>query len=566
MRVRRSRAAFALTIAVAVTAAVTVPDASARQVAWIRQDGSNQWDTFSDVAATRSAAYAVGVTEGGVLPGQTFPPGGHDAVLRRYATDGTVRWTTQFGTPATDIANGVSAFGSAVYVVGTTEGVMSGPASAGGVDAFLRRYDPSGEIRWTRQFGTSGSDTARAVVATAAGVVVVGQTTGAFPDETSAGSEDAFIRMYGPGGQLKWTDQFGSASHDDGLDVAMDSTGIYVSGHAGDALPGQTAAGNFDVFVRKYDLAGTRKWTRQFGTIGSDNGFGISVAPAGVFVAGRAGQALPGGTHVGNYDAFVRRYRRDGTVVWTRQFGTAGDDSASGVAATRGGVFVSGQTGGTLSGQSSAGNPDAFVRKYDAAGKVVWTRQYGTPGFDAATGVSAARHGVFASTATDNTFPGETSAGGGDLAMARIVSYQPDGSISRAARSGYVGDGVYNRTGAGQLRGVSAPRGGSRTLFIRVQNDGDAVDRLTVEGCRRTKGARVRYLAGIEGAKDVTDAVVAGTYSPGAIDPSANKVLRVVLTVRKDAAVGSVGRCKVVLGSTESVRQDAVVAQVTVTN
>ena len=41
--------------------------------------------------------------------------------------------------------------------------------------------------------------------------------------------------------------------------------------------------------------------------------------------------ALPGQTHLGKSDAYVRKYDGDGDELWTRQFGSRGLDMADGV-------------------------------------------------------------------------------------------------------------------------------------------------------------------------------------------------------------------------------------------
>src|SRR5262245_45810159 len=56
-------------------------------------------------------------------------------------------------------------------------------------------------IQWTRQFGTTGgsSDVAFAVAVDVSGnAYVVGQVLGAFAGQTSAGGSDAFLRKYDP--------------------------------------------------------------------------------------------------------------------------------------------------------------------------------------------------------------------------------------------------------------------------------------------------------------------------------------------------------------------------------
>ena len=68
------------------------------------------------------------------------------------------------------------------------------------------------------------------------------------------------------------------------------------------------------------------------------------------------------------------------------------------------GVYVAGETGGALPGQTrtSGGGDDAFVRKYDRNGNELWTRQFGSAGQfegrvgeDRASGVAADATGVY---------------------------------------------------------------------------------------------------------------------------------------------------------------------------
>jgi hypothetical protein len=59
----------------------------------------------------------------------------------------------------------------------------------------------------------------------------------------------------------------------------------------------------------------------------------------------------------------VRKYDAAGNELWTRQFGTADLDEALGVAAGAAGVYVAGYTFGTFPGQVNAGAADAFVAK-----------------------------------------------------------------------------------------------------------------------------------------------------------------------------------------------------------
>ena len=134
------------------------------------------------------------------------------------------------------------------------------------------------------------------------------------------------------------------------------------------------------------------EWVDQFGSSNPQNDFARAVdADGNVYIAGQVAGALPGEVSVVPFDAFLRKYDATGNVLWTSQFGTTSHDEATGVAvAPDGSVYVSGRVDGALPGQFHAGGADAFVRKYDAAGNAQWTRQFGTPGSDIGWGVAVA--------------------------------------------------------------------------------------------------------------------------------------------------------------------------------
>ncbi len=274
---------------------------------WTRQFGTVRGDYAHAVAVDGSGVYVVGFT-GGTFLGQESA-GNADAFLRKYDADGTEVWTRQFGTDALDIATAIAVDGSGVYVAGVTEGALPGQTYGGDLDAFLRRYDKSGTEGWTHQFGTSRWDVARAVATDASGVYVAGWTLGTLPDQASAGGLDAFLRKYDADGTEGWTRQFGTDEWEYAYAVATDSSGVYVAGSTGGTFPGQTKAGSgssLEAFVRKYDTSGTEVWTRQFGSaVGLVEAYAVAADPSGVYAAGVAIGPLPGQTPLGGQDAFL---------------------------------------------------------------------------------------------------------------------------------------------------------------------------------------------------------------------------------------------------------------------
>jgi hypothetical protein len=102
------------------------------------------------------------------------------------------------------------------------------------------------------------------------------------------------------------------------------------------------------------------------------------------------------GTQKGRGDAFIRKVDTGGRVIWGRQFGTPASDAALYVATdTAGNAYVLGRTSGKLA-RTLRGNSDFFLRKYTASGGVAWTRQFGLETSDMPGGVAVSGSYVYA--------------------------------------------------------------------------------------------------------------------------------------------------------------------------
>lgn len=394
---------------------------------WTRQFGSGSPDEALGVALDRAGdAYVVGWT-GGTLSGQVSA-GAVDAFVRKVDPAGKELWTRQFGSWERDFARAVAVEDAGdAYVVGEIYGTLPGQSSAGGYDAFVRKYDPAGKELWTRQFGGGGGEGAWGVALDAAGnAYVVGTTGAALPEQSPAGSFDAFVRKYDPADNEVWTRQFGSKVGDGGRGVAVDASGnVSVVGTTEGSLAGQTSAGGFDAYIRQYDPAGQEIWTRQFGSSADDYAVAVANDLAGnPTVAGSTDGTLPGQTSGGGTEAFLRRFDPAGTARWTHQFGTGSADEGWGVAVdAAGNTYVIGTTEARSLIQTTPAKTDCFARKYDPAGKELWVNQFGTEDTDLAFSVAVdpAGHAHVAGS-TKGTLPGQASHGERDAYVLKFGS------------------------------------------------------------------------------------------------------------------------------------------------
>jgi len=411
---------FGILAALLVSAGV----AGAQGMRWTSEFGTVGFDAVYALDVHEGDVYGVGEV-GGALPGQPWA-GSCDAIVRSYRGSGGVKWTRQFGTPGCDIAEGAAVSGDSLSVGGFVEGALPGQSHQGETDAYVRKYDEDGNVLWTRQFGGAGFDRVAAVAANDGAVYVAGQVFGALPGQPPSSSFDAFVRKYDASGNVLWTRQFGAGGSAMANDVDVSRDGVVVVGRVAGALPGEQWRGGRDVFVRKYDAAGSELWTRQFGTPGADIAWGVEVEGRAIYVVGDVAGALPDLAYAGGpADAFIRKYNADGNELWTRQFGTTGFDRAIRVAADRSQIVVVGRVGGALPGQSFAGGAtDPFARRYDDDGNEGWTIQFGGPDEpEAATAVALADEDedLFIAGGIGGALPGQTYLGATDAFVVKVV-------------------------------------------------------------------------------------------------------------------------------------------------
>lgn len=347
---------------------------------WGLQFGTAQNETGEALAVDSTGhVYITGGTRG-ALGGPNA--GDLDAYLAKYDPSGNLIWNKQLGAISTDLSLSL-AIDSAdnAYISGLTSSSLGG-ASSGNQDAFLAKYDSAGNLDWTRQLGTSATDFSRSVAVDSAGnAYITGITQGSLGG-AHAGSNDAFLAKYNTAGTLVWTRQLGTSSNEDSTGVAVDGSGnVYISGFTLGSLGGPNA-GSYDAFLAKYDAAGNLDWTRQIGSGSSDRNLAVTLDNAGnIFITGNTTGSLDG-VNAGNTDVFVTKFDSAGNETWTRQLGTADYESGNSIAADAAGdVYISGFTTGSLGGPSSGGN-DVILVKYDADGNLIWTEQIGSDVLD----------------------------------------------------------------------------------------------------------------------------------------------------------------------------------------
>jgi hypothetical protein len=374
----------------------------------------------------------------------------------------------------------------AIYLTGSFAGTADfdpGPGSAaltsaGNLDAFVAKVDQSGSLVWARRLGGPLTDQGASVVADASGVYVAGTFEGTADldpgpgtlDGVSQGSTDVFLVRLDGDGNLVWARSFGGTVNESATALALAGGALFLVGDfrgTVDLDPGAgvasatSANGATDIYVTKFDLAGTLVWAKT--VTGSQNDFsqgiasdGATVYVTGIFTGTVDFDPGPGTASLTSTqdspDAFILRLDADGHFVWARSIGGPGLEASSDIAIDGSGVYLTGYFAGTVdfdpgSGTvalTSAGSVDTFLMKLDPSGNLVWARRFGDVADDVPFALAVNTSGVYVTGQFGGTVDFDPGAGSFSLtadgpADAFLTRLTPAGDFVTAYRLGGAG-------------------------------------------------------------------------------------------------------------------------------
>ncbi len=328
------------------------------------------------------------------------------------------------GTQSDSFATASSDAQGNVYVAGTFSDTvtLSGTnvVTKGLSDAVIAKYSPSGALLWAKGFGGTNYDSARAVAADKQGNVYLsmlfsGSMQVGTQTLTANGAGDMLLlKLSGLDGSILYTKQLGGTQTESMNAMAVDSannlvaTGYFRGSMSfGGAVLKVPFDSDLDVFLVKYAPDGTHVWSKNFTNTGNDQGKGLAIDSAdNIAICGSFSNAISFGgatfTAVNAMtDAFVAKFTKDGTHVWSRQLGNAqsNEDAKSVAFAPNGSLAVTGlflnpvDFGGGL--VTSNGTADGYLAVYNPDGSYQWAKAFGGTNNDYANAVAADASGYY---------------------------------------------------------------------------------------------------------------------------------------------------------------------------
>ena len=389
------------------------------------QFGTDQDDSPGAIAVDAAGnLFVTGPTYGSF---ETFTnPGGADIIVSKFGSHGIHLWTLQFGSDSYDIPEDIAidSLGN-IFVTGYTQGSLNNQTLVGSTDIFLVKLDNDGNTLWTRQWGTSNNDMGNALVLDHDNnIYVTGSIGDTFDGQAYIGLDDAFVTKLDSSGNILWTRIWGSTKTDVPEGISMDGSGnLYVSGTTWGALDGQTQVGERDAFLTKWNTQGTKLWSRQWGSTLDDASYATAVSGSGEsFVIGSTQGVLDGQHYGGDWDIFLTKYSSDGNKQWTRQWGTSGLDFGANLILYNNNIYLMGSTNAVFPGENSSGERDIFVSNFNLNGEHQWTKQLGTTGSDNPGDFSHDGNGnLFIMGSTNGFWPNQSNFGKTDFFIYHFV-------------------------------------------------------------------------------------------------------------------------------------------------
>ncbi len=188
----------------------------------------------------------------------------------------------------------------------------------------------------------------------------------------SPGGRSFEVIMHRPDGERQWVRIIKPTPGDAGteaVDVAADSTGIYVLGSAPDSATSSMAA-----YLYKLDTTGNVLWSQSFHSELTEP-LKLCIGKEQIAITGHAYFAGPGN------DLFVAAYSKDGALNWEKVYSRLNDSDDRGMAIASdsvGNFYVTGTTK-----NFGLYKTDIVVLKLSSNGDILWTSIYDGPTHDA---------------------------------------------------------------------------------------------------------------------------------------------------------------------------------------
>jgi len=235
----------------------------------------------------------------------------------------------------------------------------------------LTKLDDNGTFIWTKTYDLPDSKEANAItIDQQNNLYLCGYTSTDYMHDESS---DIFIMKTDPKGNLLWKKSISSDKHDECEDIALDTQdNIYIVGETSEDLAGEKAIGFGDAFIAKLTNDGSLEWTKIFGTSYSDYAKSIMID--------NKDQIFVGGSTSSIGDLYLAKYDTKGKQSWLKRYKTKDFEYDTKMTLGKDGYLYMGSRVVLRDENREYLNPkvkELLLKKLDKNGKEIWSLHYG---------------------------------------------------------------------------------------------------------------------------------------------------------------------------------------------
>lgn len=303
---------------------------------WIRSIQSNGYESAQAITLSQDHfLYVSGYYTGSLDFGTTTlnSKGNRDLFVVKYDTSGNLLWAQSIGGPGPDESARILTDGAGdVYLCGIIRDAIFLDTdtiySQGHYDAFLAKYNSSGQYQWAKMVGSGAPDFCKSLAWDGQDKLYltgwfVQQGTFGSQQLTAKGEEDLFLTQFDTSGNIFWTQQFGGFFDERAYDVEVDDNGeIYVVGVFDSVFfIGKEVFSNrhlnrpTNIILLNLDMNGQYQWGKSIGYVYNDFCFDVVLGDSNaIYLTGNFQDSCYFDSTLvqsnGGYDVYITKYSK----------------------------------------------------------------------------------------------------------------------------------------------------------------------------------------------------------------------------------------------------------------
>lgn len=249
-------------------------------IQWQKAYGGTLSDIGKSIALCPDGGYVIAGAAESSNGDITVNKGGHDCLVMKINTTGTLQWLKTLGGSKIDQANGVVCNADGSIVMAGTFRMADGDVTHtnGWEDMWVVKLNATGNMLWQKNYGSTNFDQGNAIVAVAGGYVITGVVQGDGGDVIRyKGNGDIWTFAIDETGKILWQNTTGGSNYDVGYSIAVTTDGsLFITGLS-DSNDGDMTVnkGNSDITIIKLSNTGKLLWQKNLGSSSTDQGKGI---------------------------------------------------------------------------------------------------------------------------------------------------------------------------------------------------------------------------------------------------------------------------------------------------